>query len=210
MKTTPEALKALYQTLGGSSGNVAGETKTTGILNKIAALFGSTATADKIPDAIDNINAVASGVTKPDGKITITENATDINVAQYATADVSVSGGGGSSDLSTASVTITANAGSGVVMLSGGIEGNTEGSGFIKPTSGGGEMIVSLAGAEAGRTQTWKAVLTKGDEASGHLFESAYVFYGENAVVTGDCEISDDCVIVYGDCTITADPVVPQ
>lgn len=106
MKTTPEALKALYQTLGGSSGNVAGESKTTGILNKIAALFGSTATADKIPDAIDNINAVASGVTKPDGKITITENATDINVAQYATADVNVSGGGGSSDFSTAKVAI--------------------------------------------------------------------------------------------------------
>ena len=105
MKTTPEALKALYQTLGGSSGNVAGESKTTGILNKIAALFGSTATADKIPDAIDNINAVASGVTKPDGKITITENATDISVAQYATADVNVSGGG-SSDFSTAEVTL--------------------------------------------------------------------------------------------------------
>ena len=108
MKTTPEALKALYQTLGGSSGNVAGESKTTGILNKIAALFGSTVTADKIPDAIDNINAVASGVTKPDGKITITENATDINVAQYATADVNVSGGG-SSEFSTAEVTVVNN-----------------------------------------------------------------------------------------------------
>ena len=31
----------------------------------------------------------------PSGKITITENGTDIDVAQYATADVSVSGGGG-------------------------------------------------------------------------------------------------------------------
>ncbi len=124
MKTTPEALKALYQTLGGSSGNVAGESKTTGILNKIAALFGSTATAEKIPDAIGNINAVASGITKPSGKKSITTTA-ETNVADYATAQISdanlvagnikkdvailgVTGsyeGGGSSDFSTATVT---------------------------------------------------------------------------------------------------------
>lgn len=34
------------------------------------------------------------GLIKPEGKITITENGTDIDVAQFRTADVSVSGGG--------------------------------------------------------------------------------------------------------------------
>ena len=42
--------------------------------------------------------------TTPSGKITITENGTDIDVAQYATADVAVEGG--SSDFSTAEVTL--------------------------------------------------------------------------------------------------------
>lgn len=37
----------------------------------------------------------ASGMLKPEGTITITENGEGIDVAQYATADVSVSGGGG-------------------------------------------------------------------------------------------------------------------
>ena len=43
--------------------------------------------------------------TPPSGKITITENGTDIDVSTYATADVAVEGGGGSSDFSTAEVT---------------------------------------------------------------------------------------------------------
>lgn len=43
-----------------------------------------------------------AGMVKPDGTITITENGEDIDVAQYATANVSVSGGGG--DFTTASV----------------------------------------------------------------------------------------------------------
>ena len=42
-------------------------------------------------------------VPQPSGKITITENGTDIDVSEYATADVNVSGG--SSDFSTAEVT---------------------------------------------------------------------------------------------------------
>ena len=46
-------------------------------------------------------------VPQPSGKITITENGTDIDVSEYATADVIVEGGGGSSDFSTAEVTIT-------------------------------------------------------------------------------------------------------
>lgn len=37
------------------------------------------------------------GLIKPEGKITITENGTDIDVAQFRTADVAVSSGGGGS-----------------------------------------------------------------------------------------------------------------
>ena len=51
-------------------------------------------------------NKVTVNVPSPTGKITITENGTGINVAQYATADVNVEGGGGSSDFSTAEVII--------------------------------------------------------------------------------------------------------
>ena len=47
----------------------------------------------------------ASGMVKPEGTIAITENGEGIDVAQYATADVSVSGGGGG-DLTTATVTL--------------------------------------------------------------------------------------------------------
>lgn len=47
----------------------------------------------------------ASGMVKPEGTIAITENGEGIDVSQYATADVSVSGGGGG-DLSTATLTI--------------------------------------------------------------------------------------------------------
>lgn len=46
--------------------------------------------------------AVESSLVNPTGKITITENGTDIDVASYAKADVNVSGG--SSDFSTAEV----------------------------------------------------------------------------------------------------------
>lgn len=41
----------------------------------------------------------ASGMVKPEGTITITENGTGIDVAQYAAADVSVSGGGSTVEL---------------------------------------------------------------------------------------------------------------
>ena len=51
-------------------------------------------------------NKVTVNVPSPTGKITITENGTGINVAQYATADVNVEGGGGSSDFSTATMTL--------------------------------------------------------------------------------------------------------
>ena len=55
---------------------------------------------------LDSLKVNGSEVVTPSGKITITENGTDIDIAQYALADVNVEGGGGSSDFSTAEVTI--------------------------------------------------------------------------------------------------------
>ena len=57
--------------------------------------------------------------TPPSGKITITENGTDIDVSTYATADVNVSGG--SSDFSTAEVTLVLTPPEGVTLTSWGL-----------------------------------------------------------------------------------------
>ena len=66
-----------------------------------------TATENKVYQKDGEVyNKVTVNVPSPTGKITITENGTDIDIAQYATADVNVEGGGGSSDFSTAEVTI--------------------------------------------------------------------------------------------------------
>ena len=51
----------------------------------------------------DGVETDIQGV-QPSGKITITENGTDINVAPYATADVSVEGGELSNDLQTVTI----------------------------------------------------------------------------------------------------------
>lgn len=59
-----------------------------------------------VDGVLDSLKVNGSEVVTPSGKITITENGTDIDVAQYALADVNVEGGGGSSDFSTAEVTI--------------------------------------------------------------------------------------------------------
>ena len=55
---------------------------------------------------LDSLKVNGSEIVTPSGKITITENGTDIDIAQYALADVNVEGGGGSSDFSTAEVTL--------------------------------------------------------------------------------------------------------
>ena len=59
---------------------------------------------------LDTLKVNGSEIVTPSGKITITENGTDIDIAQYALADVNVEGGGGSSDFSIAEVTIIDNA----------------------------------------------------------------------------------------------------
>lgn len=60
-------------------------------------------TYSAVDDSANGFSSVAVNVPLPTGKITITENGTDINIAQYAKADVNVAGG--SSDFSTAEVT---------------------------------------------------------------------------------------------------------
>ena len=60
-----------------------------------------------VDGVLDSLKVNGSEIETPSGKITITENGTDIDVAQYALADVNVEGGGGSSDFSTAEVTIS-------------------------------------------------------------------------------------------------------
>lgn len=60
-----------------------------------------------VDGVLDSLKVNGSEIETPSGKITITENGTDIDIAQYALADVNVEGGGGSSDLTTAQITVT-------------------------------------------------------------------------------------------------------
>lgn len=106
MKTTPEALKDLYVALGGTLADVADMSTSVEVLNAIAAKYEGDDDASLNPDAIENIAAVADSLVVPTGKKTITENGTDIDVAAFEKVDVNVSGGGGSSDFSTAEVTV--------------------------------------------------------------------------------------------------------
>lgn len=85
--TTPEALKALYEALGGEQ--AVESMKTVDVLAAIADLYGG-GSGVTIPKAIMEIAANANGVVKPSGKKTITANGTDIDVAEYATVDVAV------------------------------------------------------------------------------------------------------------------------
>lgn len=59
-----------------------------------------------VDGVLDSMKVNGSEIVTPSGKITITENGTDIDIAQYALADVTVEGGGGGGDFSTAEVTI--------------------------------------------------------------------------------------------------------
>ena len=54
--TTPEALKALYAALGGTSSDVAGLSKTVDLLNAISTLLGGTGGALDNPEALSGIS----------------------------------------------------------------------------------------------------------------------------------------------------------
>lgn len=89
MKTTPESLKDLYVAFGNSASDVAGLNTTVDVLNAIADKYEGASDAVIIPDAIDNISAVADNIVgvHPTGKKTITSTA-EVDVTNYASAQV--------------------------------------------------------------------------------------------------------------------------
>ena len=125
----------------------------------------------------------ASGMVKPEGTIEITENGEGIDVAQYATADVSVSGGGGG-DLTTAEVTIV---NSTADTLEGMVPSAAEG--------GGNPYAAFNFDLRAGRTTVLNAILYKGN--------AVLAAPGTIAVEGSATVIGEGGVLITGDCTIT-------
>ena len=88
--TIVKALKILYEELGGDPTAVADARRAVTVVNAIAALYDGDNDATRVSVAIKNIADVASGIVKPSGTKTITENGEGIDVAEYATVDVNV------------------------------------------------------------------------------------------------------------------------
>lgn len=132
--------------------------------------------------AILALASYASGMVKPEGTIAITENGEGIDVSQYATADVSVSGGGGG-DFTTAEVTIVNN------------------------TGGVANFYVPIVSAEY-RMSGYEFAT---EDASATVTAAMYMgtaFATFNDVVfsvsaTGDAEIDVPSIFITGDCTLT-------
>ena len=129
---------------------------------------------------LDSLKVNGSEIVTPSGKITITENGTDIDIAQYALADVSVSGGGGG-DLSTAEVTITNTTNSDVRCAIP----------VVEPDFDDAEGVSVLL---ADHEHTYNIILYKG--------KAWFTIDSENIAVTGGVSI-DDGIVVTGDGTIT-------
>lgn len=126
--------------------------------------------------------ASASVSVVPTGTISITENG-DVDVTNYATASVEVSGG--SSDFSTAQMTIVNNGGT-----------ECEGScTYITTNPMFEEALDSYVWVDAGDTETFEVVLYKN--------KTFISFDGFNASVTGGAELDGDLIRITGDCTIT-------
>lgn len=136
-------------------------------------------------DEANGYSSVAVNVPLPTGKITITENGTNIDVAQYAKADVNVAGGGGSSDLSTAEVTVVYPAGVTNATVNGAFCFSRDGmdaSIAIVTTSGVYDMILYKGGSIVQFT----------------------LGTGRSVTVTGNAEdLGGDAYLITGDCTIT-------
>ena len=140
---------------------------------------------------LDSLKVNGSEVVTPSGKITITENGTDIDIAQYALADVNVEGGGGSSDFSTAEVTIINNrVGEGIVK-------------FELPNlyeEDGDEWLTSSVISYNENTTTMTPVLYKGIANA--------LFYSEpsasiTVTATGNITIDNGTCTITGNGTIT-------
>ena len=117
--------------------------------------------------------------TTPTGKITITENGTNIDVAQYATADVAVEGG--SSDFSTAEVNIKNQSGAAVYCA-------------FSVASDSEDKAVGVDTILRDADITYNVILYKG---------YAYLMIdSENIAVTGNISTTNG-IVVSGDGTIT-------
>ena len=204
MKTTPKALKGLYTALGGSS-PIADESKTVDVLNAISTKIGGDGGATRVPDAIDNIAAKADDLVIPTGTIAITENGENIDVAQYEKATVNVSGGG-SSDFSTAEVTLDLTVPSGVTISATGLygvsvsypdENHGYGSEFIP--SNNNKVTILLY---QGHAHVYAAVIQVSNE-------DPYLLEGQDATLTGNATYDSDtgAIDITGDCTISGTPV---
>lgn len=136
-----------------------------------------------VDGVLDSMKVNGSEIVTPSGKITITENGTDIDIAQYATADVAVEGGGGSSDFSTAQVTVN-NSASGTYVDVTGVMINND------------ELIPS--DSFSADTQVLTVVLYKNIQ---HLYLSADSITSMSGDVSGDMMDGFD---VTGDCVINA------
>ena len=159
-------------------------------LDAITTAFGGTPNDSKlIVDKLDAIRGVAHGGVTPTGNIEITENTPEgepLDVSQYATATVNVSGGGG--DFTTAEVTITTGEGTTGTLLFPIIYDSVEYS-----------MCQALGNDSTG-TNTYTMPLYKGEADIMIAVASP-----PTISVTGDAEYvsADGYIMVTGDCTIT-------
>ena len=120
--TAPQYVDTKEQAVLALASTIAGEDKTAlgnGSVNKALDVLADVLAQQDVSVPQTNAGAIlalaqyASGMVKPEGTITITENGEGIDVAQYATADVSVSGGGSS----TQTLTVTKNSESDTVSV---------------------------------------------------------------------------------------------
>lgn len=139
-----------------------------------------------VDGVLDSMKVNGSEIETPSGKIMITENGTDIDVAQYALADVNVEGGGGSSDFSTATMTVNGNF--------------TQSDLFIAPVieKDPNNEDIAFPQIQSGNS-TYTVILYKG--------RSVLMFMGSQSrtiTVSGNIETASTGVyIITGDCTIT-------
>lgn len=172
MKTNPEALNAIIEALNGTPVETG---KTIDALNEISNALGGQTGAEKLPDAIENIAAVASS-----------------------------GGGGGVSDFKVTNITITAG-GAGIRFYgasdsaTGGVFLVTDG-GVINTFSGGARISPSTSGVMLALMR--KQPDDRPEVIPEYYASFDYETDGE-VVVTGDASAEDGIIQIYGDCTIT-------
>lgn len=191
--TIPEYVDTQEQAILAVASAVKGEQVTggDGSVNKALDILADALAGENVQVPMTQQGAIlalaqyVAGMVKPEGTITITENGEGIDVAQYATADVSVSGGG---DVSTATVTYTLTGGKSDLFVECACGRDTESGMFSAP------------GFQTEETSGSFTVLLYGGKA--------YATFGESlvTVVSGDAEVEGGEVLITGDCTLTIEP----